>query len=242
MERQLQCVLPSAGSVSSVLRSSTMTSSSSMERGFPGLRSSYRPMRPWVRKRSRHLPTVWRLVPTSSATALLSNPSAHRSTILARLTSPAARLRERERDSSSSRVLPLTSSGFNGRPRSMASPSSEWMRGNILYSCHYVHVFTGHDTRRQLHQSGRPDSNRGPPAPKAGALPSCATPRKMFGYHTLCELANVSVAPNCAKFCLVSDMELSVVRPQDNRGGTRSKGGATRPGEPLLVFALLQCQ
>ena len=147
MERQLQCVLPSAGSVSSVLRSSTMTSSSSMERGFPGLRSSYRPMRPWVRKRSRHLPTVWRLVPTSSATALLSNPSAHRSTILARLTSPAARLRERERDSSSSRVLPLTSSGFNGRPRSMASPSSEWMRGNILYSCHYVHVFTGHDTR-----------------------------------------------------------------------------------------------
>jgi len=25
--------------------------------------------------------------------------------------------------------------------------------------------------------SGRPDSNRGPPAPKAGALPSCATPR-----------------------------------------------------------------
>jgi len=26
-------------------------------------------------------------------------------------------------------------------------------------------------------KSGRPDSNRGPPAPKAGALPSCATPR-----------------------------------------------------------------
>ena len=26
-------------------------------------------------------------------------------------------------------------------------------------------------------QSGRPDSNRGPPAPKAGALPGCATPR-----------------------------------------------------------------
>src|SRR5476649_1363876 len=25
--------------------------------------------------------------------------------------------------------------------------------------------------------SGRPDLNRGPPAPKAGALPSCATPR-----------------------------------------------------------------
>ena len=29
--------------------------------------------------------------------------------------------------------------------------------------------------------SGRPDLNRGPPAPKAGALPGCATPR-----HLLC--------------------------------------------------------
>jgi hypothetical protein len=28
-----------------------------------------------------------------------------------------------------------------------------------------------------FHQSGRPDSNWGPPAPKAGALPDCATPR-----------------------------------------------------------------
>ena len=35
MERQLQCVLPSGGSVSSVLCSSTMISSSSMDRGFP---------------------------------------------------------------------------------------------------------------------------------------------------------------------------------------------------------------
>ena len=29
-----------------------------------------------------------------------------------------------------------------------------------------------------LIQSGRPDSNRRPPAPKAGALPDCATPRR----------------------------------------------------------------
>jgi hypothetical protein len=28
-----------------------------------------------------------------------------------------------------------------------------------------------------LHLSGRLDSNQRPPAPKAGALPSCATPR-----------------------------------------------------------------
>ena len=46
MERQLQCVPPSGGSVSSVLRSSIMSAPSSMERGLPGLRSSYRPMRP----------------------------------------------------------------------------------------------------------------------------------------------------------------------------------------------------
>jgi hypothetical protein len=29
-------------------------------------------------------------------------------------------------------------------------------------------------------KSGRPDSNRGPPAPKAGALPDCATPRTTY--------------------------------------------------------------
>ena len=81
-----------------------MTSSSSMDRGFPGLRSSYRPIRPWVRKRWRHLPTVCRLVRTLSATALLSRPSAHRSTISARRTSPAGRLRDLTSDSSSSRA------------------------------------------------------------------------------------------------------------------------------------------
>jgi hypothetical protein len=30
---------------------------------------------------------------------------------------------------------------------------------------------------REMFWSGRPDLNRGPPAPKAGALPGCATPR-----------------------------------------------------------------
>src|SRR5262245_6313602 len=30
--------------------------------------------------------------------------------------------------------------------------------------------------------SGRPDSNRRPPAPKAGALPGCATPRQPANY------------------------------------------------------------
>src|SRR5271154_3416083 len=31
---------------------------------------------------------------------------------------------------------------------------------------------------KNMNWSGRPDSNRGPPAPKAGALPGCATPRQ----------------------------------------------------------------
>ena len=33
-------------------------------------------------------------------------------------------------------------------------------------------------TRPRKRESGRPDSNRGPPAPKAGALPGCATSRR----------------------------------------------------------------
>jgi hypothetical protein len=35
---------------------------------------------------------------------------------------------------------------------------------------------------REIFWSGRPDSNRGPPAPKAGALPGCATPRREVRY------------------------------------------------------------
>ena len=73
-------------------------------------------MRPWVRKRSRHLPTVWRLTPTLSATVALSRPSVHRRTSSARRTRPAGRLRDRAIDASSSRVSGLTSSGFKGRP------------------------------------------------------------------------------------------------------------------------------
>ena len=113
-----------------------------MERGLPGLRSSYRPMRSWVRKRSRHLPTVWRLVRTLSATALLSRPSAHSSTISARRTSPAGRLRDLTSDSSSSRAPWLTSSGFNGRPRDMVSPSFAWMKGkDALFSVLWQYIY-----------------------------------------------------------------------------------------------------
>ena len=41
-----------------------------------------------------------------------------------------------------------------------------------------VSVERAYDAARAVAvRSGRPDSNRGPPAPKAGALPGCATPR-----------------------------------------------------------------
>ena len=118
-----------------------------MMRGRPGRCSSYRPMSPWRRKRSRHLPTVWRLTPTRSATVLLSRPSAHSSTIWARRTRPAGRLRDRAIDASSSGVSGLMVSGGNGRPRGMVSPSCRWMRGRIPYLRHYAHVLTGCNTR-----------------------------------------------------------------------------------------------
>ena len=63
-------------------------------------------------------------------------------------------------------------------------------------------------------QSGRPDSNRGPPAPKAGALPSCATPRKLLLCIVLDRYVLGAQDPNCAKSNLPC-------RPQ-HRGRSRS--------------------
>ena len=46
-------------------------------------------------------------------------------------------------------------------------------------------------TERPLHvllfptRSGRPDSNRRPPAPKAGAIPGYATPRRSTGRYVI---------------------------------------------------------
>ncbi len=151
MARQVQCVRPSGGRVSSVFRSSVMRVSSGRLRGLPGRCSSYRPMRPWVRKRARHRPTVWRLTRTRSATVVLSRPWAHSSTIRARPTRPAGRLRDRASASSASRVSWLTASGGNGRPRAMvSSPSCGWMGSRIPCLRHYAHIFPGRNTRRTL--------------------------------------------------------------------------------------------
>ena len=40
-------------------------------------------------------------------------------------------------------------------------------------------VFDNLQIIRKMFWSGRPDLNRRPPAPKAGALPGCATPRQV---------------------------------------------------------------
>src|SRR5580700_10929326 len=69
---------------------------------------------------------------------------------------------------------------------------------------------------REMFWSGRPDLNRRPPAPKAGALPGCATPR-----HELRQdykgLPNRTVAP--------SDRS----RPQVSCGIVRCEKIAKRP-------------
>src|SRR5277367_1999214 len=48
---------------------------------------------------------------------------------------------------------------------------------NSTAKCGVKNIFYKLKKIRKILWSGRPDSNRGPPAPKAGALPGCATPR-----------------------------------------------------------------
>ena len=44
--------------------------------------------------------------------------------------------------------------------------------------------------------SGREDLNFRPPAPKAGALPGCATPRQLTSGHSTRELCEIKVLPS----------------------------------------------
>ncbi len=64
--------------------------------------------------------------------------------------------------------------GSNGNPpervRGIEPPSSAWKAGALPLS--YTRIASA------LRRSGREDSNLRPPAPKAGALPGCATPRR----------------------------------------------------------------
>src|SRR5579883_1473126 len=58
--------------------------------------------------------------------------------------------------------------------------------------------------------SGRPDLNRGPPAPKAGALPGCATPRHEVRLDYTA-LANADAAPRGPFGSLISSRRLPVL-------------------------------
>ena len=73
----------------------------------------------WVKNADEILASI-----SSSETVPLSKPSAHRRTISARRTKPTGRVRERARDSSSTRALAPRSSGCSERPRGMISPWS----------------------------------------------------------------------------------------------------------------------
>jgi hypothetical protein len=69
--------------------------SSSIERGLPGLTSSYNPEMRSRTKRRRHLPTVAFVLSKRRATSLLACPVAQASTIRARKLSAAGNERER---------------------------------------------------------------------------------------------------------------------------------------------------
>src|SRR5713101_2475982 len=65
---------------------------------------------------------------------------------------------------------------------------------------------SGFDKLKKIHEmfwSGRPDSNRGPPAPKAGALPGCATPRQLLAIDStaLLNFLSIDLAPTVHEPC-----------------------------------------
>src|SRR6266540_6178918 len=103
IERVLQCVAW-AGIVSSVLVTTSAILSSPILRGAPGRGSSSRPSKRFPANRRRHVPTVSREIPSSSAIAQLLSPSAAKSTISVRIASARPILRRRTRCPSSSRV------------------------------------------------------------------------------------------------------------------------------------------
>src|SRR5882724_3012363 len=56
---------------------------------------------------------------------------------------------------------------------------------------------------REMFWSGRRDLNSGPPAPKAGALPGCATPRQLLAIDStaLLNFLSTDLAPTVHELC-----------------------------------------
>lgn len=112
--------LASAGALSRVATITRSTSSSLTVRGAPGRGSSSNPPTPASMKRRRHLPTVWGLTPTRSATARLLEPVADTSTIRARRASPLALVVRLLQPSRVARCSSPRTSGAFGRPIAIA--------------------------------------------------------------------------------------------------------------------------
>jgi len=106
----------SAGLVSRVRVSTASTSASVTVRGAPGRGSSSNPSRRWVRKRVRHLPTVWWVTPSPCATAVFGLPLAHSNTIRARWAKACALFGRRAQRSSASRSSFAKLTGAIGLP------------------------------------------------------------------------------------------------------------------------------
>ncbi len=106
----------SFGVSSSVSTTMASTCSSVTDTGRPGRSSSPRPSSRRSMNRARHLPTVAGVTPSLAATCLLSVPSAHASTILARSARDCADLARRARRCSVARSCSVSTSSAFGRP------------------------------------------------------------------------------------------------------------------------------
>src|SRR5439155_8498460 len=116
MARVLQCVA-SRGVFSSVSRTTCSTCSSVIFRGAPGRGSSSSPATRFATNRRRQRPTVWRVTRASTATALLSRPLTHASTMRARCASACAVVGRRAQRSSVARSSSVSVTRTFGRPR-----------------------------------------------------------------------------------------------------------------------------
>src|SRR2546425_5088359 len=111
-----QCVA-ARGVLSSVSRTTCSTCESVIFRGAPGRGSSSSPATRFATNRRRQRPTVWRVTRASTATALLSRPLTHASTMRARCARACAVVGRRAQRSSVSRSSSLSVNGAFGRPR-----------------------------------------------------------------------------------------------------------------------------
>src|SRR3954469_13551014 len=145
--RVLQCVEPSAGLVLSVVLISIATRSSLMLRGAPGRSSSCSPLMRCSTNRLRHLPTVAGLSSSRWATLRLLTSNSQASTMRARSTRAADRLRERAIEASCARSASSNINCAFGRPVTIG-----YLHVTRYPKCKQTlcYEFMGHHTSRSL--------------------------------------------------------------------------------------------